>query len=105
MNAFFQVISGIFIWNNDGINGTIHFLDPGALLFWIDFIGEGTDLEKYKTTIIGRRPKAVNDDKVKSIFIRETPEVLFIDPTDTQPQESHLSYVKLNLVGGLINYF
>ena len=94
-----------FIWNNDGINGTIHFLDPGALLFWIDFIGEGTDLEKYKTTIIGRRPKAVNDDKVKSIFVRETPEVLFIDPTDTQPQESHLSQVKLNLVGGLINYF
>lgn len=94
-----------FIWNNDKINGTVNFIDPGALLFWIDFIGEGTDLEKYKTTIIGRRPKAVNDDKVKSIFVRETPEVLFIDPTDTQPQESNLSYVKLNLVGGLINYF
>jgi hypothetical protein len=31
-------------------------------LFWIDFIGEGTALEKYKTTTIGRRPKVVNDD-------------------------------------------
>ena len=41
----------------------------------------------------------------EKIEIIKTPEVLFIDPTDTQPQESHLSYVKLNLVGGLINYF
>lgn len=100
-------------WNPDIISftqtedkqGVINFIDPGALLFWIDFIGEGTALEKYKTTTIGRRPKVVNDDQIKSIFTRETPEVLFIDPSDPQPQEQNLSYVKLNLTGGLINYF
>jgi len=74
-------------------------------LFWIDFIGEGSELEKYRMDKIGRRPKVVNDNDVKAIFFRDTPEILFIDPTDTQPTESTLNYVKLNLVGGLLNYF
>lgn len=85
--------------------GVITFKDPGQLIFWIDFIGEDSELSKYKTSQIGHRPKVINDDGVKAIFFRDTPEVLFIDPTDTQPTESTLNYVKLNLVGGLINYF
>lgn len=95
-------------WNPDIINyynNTIHFSNPEGLLFWIDFIGAEADLNKYKMSIIGRRPEVVNDDSIKAIFFRDTPEVLFIDPTDAQPQNSELNYVKLNLVGGLINYF
>lgn len=84
---------------------TLYFKNPGQLLFWLDFIGENTELAKYSTSLIGRRPKVVNDDDVKAIFFRDTPDVLFIDPTDTQPKESTINYVKLNLVGGLLNYF
>lgn len=93
--------------DNEGHNlpHTLYFKDPGKLLFWIDFIGEGSELEKYRMDKIGRRPKVVNDNDVKAIFFRDTPEILFIDPTDTQPTESTLNYVKLNLVGGLLNYF
>lgn len=93
--------------NDEGVNlpHTLYFKDPGKLLFWIDFIGQNSELEKYKMDRIGRRPKVVNDNDVKAIFFRDTPEILFIDPTDTQPTESTLNYVKLNLVGGLLNYF
>ena len=93
--------------DDEGVNlpHTLYFKDPGKLLFWIDFIGENSELEKYKMDKIGRRPKVIKDKDVKAIFFRDTPEILFIDPTDTQPQESTLNYVKLNLVGGLLNYF
>ena len=84
---------------------TLYFKDPGLLYFWIDFIGENSELEKYRMDLIGRRPKVINDKDVKAIFFRDTPQVLFVDPTDVQPQESTLNYVKLNLVGGLLNYF
>ena len=97
-------------WNPDLIQyidntDEIMFLDPGALLFWIDFIGEGSDLEKYKVQLIGRRSKSVKDNDVKAIFFRDTPEVLFIDPANMEPPEEGLSYVRLTLSGGLINYF
>lgn len=95
-------------WNPDIIayyDETVHFTNPEGLLFWIDFIGADAELEKYRMSAIGRRPEVVSDDTIHALFFRDTPEVLFIDPTDTQPQNSELSYVKLNLVGGLINYF
>lgn len=95
-------------WNPDIIDyyeNTVHFSNPENLLFWIDFIGADAELSKYKKSLIGRRPEVVNDDTIKAIFFRDTPEVLFVDPTDEQPQNSNLNYVKLNLVGGLINYF
>lgn len=95
-------------WNPDIIayyDNTVHFTNPEGLLFWIDFIGADAELNKYKMSVIGRRPEVVSDDTIHALFFRDTPEVLFVDPTDTQPQNSELSYVKLNLVGGLINYF
>lgn len=95
-------------WNPDIIayyDNAVHFINPEGLLFWIDFIGADAELNKYKMSIIGRRPEVVNDDSVKAIFFRDTPEVLFVDPNSSQPQNSGLNYVKLNLVGGLINYF
>ncbi len=95
-------------WNPDIINyynDTIHFIDPGLLIFWIDFFGQGTELEKYKVKAIGRRSKAVKDNDVKSIFVRATPEILFIDPRNTEPPQENISYARLNLSGGLSNYF
>lgn len=97
-------------WNPDIIQyidstDEIMFLDPGRLLFWIDFIGEGSVIEKYKVALIGRRSKSVKDNDVKAIFFRDTPEVLFIDPANTEPPADGISYVRLTLSGGLVNYF
>ena len=77
-------------------NKQIH-LDPNTLNFWIDFLDTEGDLGKYSvknciskknkqgqeidfyyTTAIGTRSKVVNENSVKSIYYRETPEVLFI---------------------------
>lgn len=95
-------------WNPDIIDyydDIVHFKDPGLLIFWIDFIGEGSELEKYKVGLIGRRSKSVKDNDVKAIFFRDTPEVLFIDPANNEPPVDGISYVRLTLSGGLVNYF
>lgn len=93
--------------NMDGIlmPGALTFKRPTSLIFWFDFIGENSELSKYDVNAIGRRPKTINDNDIKAIFFRETPEVLFIDPTEQPSEESNLNYVKLNFVGGLKNYF
>lgn len=82
----------------------LEFKNHKGFLFWFDFLDD-SNLEKYKIANIGRRTKVINDTEVKSIFFEDTPNVLFIDPNDTQPQtDTSLSYVRLNLVGGLSNY-
>lgn len=76
-----------------------------SFIFWLDFLDDAY-LEKYKPSNIGRRTKVINDTEVKAIFFEGTPNVLFIDPNNTEPQtDTSLSYVRLNLVGGMANYF
>ena len=35
------------------------------------------DMERFSVHNIGLRSKAINDDKIKSIYFRETPNVIF----------------------------
>ena len=93
----------IFYYNRT--SQEIEFNNPGALKFWLEFIDVNSSLGKYRVSLIGRRSKVINDNEIKAIFYRETPGVLFIDPTSNTPQDSNISYAKLNLVGGLTNYF
>ena len=87
-------------------NNQLKIINPEGLFFWFDFIDNDANLNQYKPSIIGKRTKVVNDNDVKAIFFRETPNILFIDPTGDEIQEStSLSYVKMNLVGGIANYF
>lgn len=68
--------------------------DPENLLFWFDFL-EG-DLDKYSTQGIGDRPKAVNDNEVKSIYYREIPKVLFVSPDDPQYEiQTGYTYIQI----------
>lgn len=93
------------IFSYEASSKMLSFTDPGMLKFWIEFIDVNSALGKYRVDLIGRRPKAVNDNDVKAIFYRETPGVLFIDPNSNEPQDGGLSYAKLNLPNGLSNYF
>jgi hypothetical protein len=43
---------------------------PNELLFWIDFLNPRGEMEKFSIAAIGHRPKAVNDNKVKSIYYK-----------------------------------
>ena len=44
--------------------------NPELLDFWFDFIGEGSDLDKYMVCNIGDRSKSINDTKVAGIYFR-----------------------------------
>ena len=95
-------------WNPEYVNyedDKIYLHNHASIPFWFDFCDDAY-LEKYKPSNIGRRTKVVNDNEIKAIFYEETPNVLFIDPLDTSPRsDTQLSYIKLNIVGGMSNYF
>ena len=66
---------------NEWINGWNPIVDnsPESLNFWFDFLDDGSDIERYGTSFVGDRPKAVNDSMIKSIYFRETPTLIFTD--------------------------
>lgn len=52
--------------------------NPNLLNFWFDFLDEDeSSFGQYSTSNLGNRPKAIQDTNVKSIYYRETPEVVF----------------------------
>ena len=60
-------------WNRDIIN------NPSSLVFWFDFIDANkNELNKYSVKAIGNRPKAVNNDKIRSIYYGEIPTLIYI---------------------------
>lgn len=93
------------IYYDSSLAEPIKILAPESMLFWFDFLSATAELGKYKISAIGHRPKVVNDDKVKAIFFRDTPNVLFMDPNESQPEEHNMSYVYMQLTTGLSNYF
>lgn len=79
---------------NDGWNTQV--LDsPETLNFWIDFLeaDEESDLVKYSIPAIGDRAKSVNDNMVKAIYFRETPNALFTDKIQTVERKSGYTYL------------
>lgn len=68
-------------YNDDGLHkywNKAVYEAPETLNFWFDFLdSEDSALGKYDTKHIGFRTKAVNDSGVKSIYFRETPDVIF----------------------------
>lgn len=90
------------------LTGQIHFNEPEALFFWIEFIdpNERPELQEYAVEIIGRRSKSVNDTNVKAIYVRDTPSLLFINPNDTPiVGQEHLAYARINIVPPVSDYF
>lgn len=90
---------------------TTYLNNPEKLIFWIDFIDTtyGGDLAQYGVPYIGDRPKTVNDDKIKAIYYRDTPPVVFKEKTqDIQEiievaQEGSYSYI--NVTDNIENLF
>ena len=110
-------------WNPDLIywnpqTREITFKNPELLYFWIEFIEQDTDpsLWEYSVPVIGRRSKSINDDKVKAIYFRETPNILFVSSDwDEVKGSEYLGYesittdqtciAHINLVPPISNYF
>jgi hypothetical protein len=51
---------------------------PETLNFWFDFLDIDSELAQFAVPVIGNRPKVINDTNVKSIYFKETPNVIFI---------------------------
>ena len=73
-------------WNKNVWNA------PQLLNFWFDFMDTTEDIEllemnKYAVSVIGNRPKVVNDSNIKAIYFRETPTVIFINKSNSKKWE------------------
>lgn len=91
------------IYLSGGFNPTTFWkLDaenPSELLFWFDFLDSSGELEKYSVPVVGDRPKAVNDTDVKSIYYKETPEVVFVKAENWDKEKDKTAgyaYVRIN---------
>lgn len=75
-------------------NKQIH-LDPNTLNFWFDFLDTEGDLGNYSIKKVGARSKVVNETSIKSIYFKETPEVLFIVSPKETLEEIQMSYMPI----------
>ena len=75
-------------------NKQIH-LDPHTLNFWFDFLDTEGDLGNYSVKKMGVRSKVVNETSIKSIYFRETPEVLFIVSPKETLEEIQMAYMPI----------
>lgn len=57
---------------------------PETLNFWFDFMSVDGEMAKYSISTIGNRSKAINNDKVRAIYYKDTPQVLFLTQSDYQ---------------------
>jgi hypothetical protein len=51
---------------------------PETLNFWFDFLDADGELAQFNVKAVGSRPKSINDTNIKSIYFRETPDIIFI---------------------------
>ena len=59
-------------WHKDVIE------NPERLNFWFDFFkADEMGIGKFATTVIGDRPKTINDSAIKTIIYRDTPDVIY----------------------------
>mgnify|MGYP003514095287 CR=1 FL=1 len=78
---------GTYTYNADGWNPDI-LNDPEKLNFWFDFLDTTGELNAYAVQNIGQRSKATNDTTIKSIYFKETPNVIFYtSDADKEKQE------------------
>ena len=95
----------IFHWNVT--TQTLTIVNPESLFFWIDFIDYQTDLWQYGPELIGRRSKVEKDDKVKAIYFKDTPDLLFVENYSSSPVVEYsdtLAYTHINVSPTLSTY-
>lgn len=101
-----------FIYDIDSIDNGIKYKklafnkditeNPTMLNFWFDFIDIESDFGQYSISTIGDRSKAINDDKVNSIFLQETPSILLLSDKEyrqimsgKEAQQSGYTYIRM----------
>lgn len=76
-------------WNSDVLQ------HPDRINFWFDFLDSDGEISKYNTGVIGDRIKTVSDNKIKSICLTNTPEILFISSMDKVENTPPYKYIQI----------
>ena len=77
-------------WNKDV------YENPHLLNFWFDFLDTEGELSKFSVQLNGARSKAVNENTIKSIYFRETPDIVFIKSNNTITDQKGYKYIQVN---------
>ena len=101
-NIWWALSLSQFTYNSEGWNINI-LNNPEMLNFWFDFIDTTGELNKYSVHNIGLRSKATNDDKIKAIYFRETPNVIFTINNNKTEKDKWVKpgYCYVNIPAGL----
>lgn len=77
---------------------------PETLNFWFDFLDTEGELSQFNIKSIGARSKPINDKDVKSIYFRETPNIIFdTDLTDNESTMSGYKYVQVKNIDSMFS--
>lgn len=68
---------------------------PETLNFWLDFLDTRGQLSQFSVKNIGARVKSINDSNVKSIYFRDTPNVIFVSSVEQSQPESGYRYIQI----------
>lgn len=81
---------------------------PELLNFWFDFMDSQGKMNDYSVSVVGNRPKVVNDTNIKSIYFRETPTVIFINKSNIpgwEFTERKSGYTYIQLPDSMLSLF
>lgn len=57
--------------------------NPENLIFWFDFFeADNLGIGKFATSVIGDRPKTINESNIKVIIYRDTPDIIYCSKND-----------------------
>lgn len=72
------------------------YQQPDQLNFWFDFLDTEGELQQFSVKSLGSRPKAINDTNIKSIYFRETPSVIYLEPgEEIDNAETGYKYIQI----------
>lgn len=78
---------------------------PETLNFYFDFLDINSELGKYAISSIGSRSKTINDNKIKSIYYKETPQVIFVRDKEIPKSAYNTGYTFMTLDHNYDSYF
>ena len=78
--------------------------NPELLNFWFDFLDTG-ELQQFAVSVVGNRPKSVNDKDITSIYFRETPNIIYTSYENYNSADIKPGYVYAFISQGLESMF
>lgn len=89
----------MYYWNKNVVNA------PELLNFWFDFYEGDKSLQQYAISVIGNRPKVVNNSKITSIYFRNIPQVIFVTKREEEEFDRKTGYTYIQLNQSFENLF